>query len=118
MVRILNLYALMAGWRIAVDVRQLNRYFLSSHNVLQTCNLEESVCPGIYYGQELYKVTLLSCAATIFGQLILRFGYFYWFDKKKEFLIADAVLAVVYIQSVVWVRYVCPCACVHIKCVM
>ena len=71
---------------------------------VQSCNLQESVeCAGTYYGQELYKVTLLSIAATIFGQLILRFGYFYWFNKKKEFLIADAVLAVVYIQSVVWV---------------
>ena len=61
------------------------------------------VCAGTYYGQELYKVTLLSFAATIFGQLILRFGYFYWFNKKKEFLVSDAVLAVVYIQSLVWV---------------
>ena len=61
------------------------------------------MCAGTYYGQELYKVTLLSIAATIFGQLILRFGYFYWFNKKKEFLVPDAVLAIVYIQSVVWV---------------
>ena len=61
------------------------------------------MCAGTYYGQELYKVVLLSIAATIFGQLILRFVYYYWFDKKKEFLVADAVLAVVYIQSVVWV---------------
>lgn len=65
------------------------------------------MCAGSYYGQELYKVTLLSCAATIIGQLVLRFGYFYWFDKKNEFLISDAVLAVVYIQSVVWVSIVC-----------
>ena len=67
------------------------------------------VCAGTYYGQELYKVTLLSIAATTFGQLILRFGYFYWLKKKKEFLIPDAVLAVVYIQSVVWVsdRHTC-----------
>ena len=61
------------------------------------------VCAGTYYGQELYKVAILSITATIFGQLILRFGYFYWFNKKKEFLVADAVLAVVYMQSVVWV---------------
>ena len=61
------------------------------------------VCAGTYYGQELYKVVILSIVATIFGQLILRFGYFYWFNKKKEFLVADAVLAVVYMQSVVWV---------------
>ena len=61
------------------------------------------MCAGTYYGQELYKVTLLSIVATTFGQLILRFGYFYWFDKKKEFLVPDAVLAVVYLQSVVWV---------------
>ncbi|XP_065889131.1 transmembrane channel-like protein 7 isoform X2 [Dysidea avara] len=85
-VRILNLYALMAGWKIATE----------------DCDLEDVVCAGTYYGQELYKVTILGCAATIIGQLILRLGYFYWFNKKKEFLISDAVLAVVYIQSVVW----------------
>jgi len=72
---------------------------------LKECELEESiVCAGTYYGQELYKVTLLTIAATIFGQLILRFVYFYWFNKKREFLVADAVLAIVYIQSVVWVN--------------
>ena len=65
------------------------------------------MCAGTYYGQELYKVTLLTIAATIFGQLILRFVYFYWFNKKKEFLVADAVLAIVYIQSVVWVSVMC-----------
>jgi len=71
------------------------------------------VCAGTYYGQELYKVTILGCAATIIGQLILRLGYFYWFNKKKEFLVSDAVLAVVYIQSVVWVsKCICVCVCV------
>ena len=48
-------------------------------------------------------MTIIGCAATIIGQLNFRLGYFYWFNKKKEFLISDAVLAVVYIQSVVWV---------------
>ncbi|XP_065888479.1 transmembrane channel-like protein 7, partial [Dysidea avara] len=92
-VRILNLYALMAGWKIATE----------------DCDIDIVVCAGTYYGQEVYKVTLLSCAATIFGQLILRFGYFYWYDEKKEFLIPDAVLAVVYVQSVVWAGTpVCP----------
>jgi hypothetical protein len=66
-------------------------------------------CGGTYIGQELFKVVILDTLVQAFLQLVIQFGYYYWFDEKRVFRIPDAVLAIVYRQALVWVgTFVCP----------